>query len=516
MRLSFEDFVLDTERYMLTRAGTRIPLEPQVFDLLVLLAGSAGRLVTKDEIVATIWKDRAISDAALSSRIKAARRALGDTGRDQRLIGTEHGRGFRFLGAVSRLEPGPPVAPAPLRHTGAGAAPAIAVMPFDDFSPDRDGHLLADGVTEEITTGLARFRWFTVIGRGSAAALHGRGLGPGAFAAALGVGYVVQGSVLRAGRRVRVHVQLVDAVSGTTVLAERFDHDDRDLLPLLDHITDAVVGVLEPGLLASEAGRATRTAPSDRTAWQLFVEAHTLLAGPGRDANRRARLLVEAAIAREPEAARCHASLAITHLWDAFFGWSDQPAATLANAVDAALRAVALGPSDPWCWTARGACMLLMRDHDAALADLRRAVDLGPSSALAHGTLALALAFSNAPAEALAVAARAHRISPGDRRAVIWIDAEAIAAFLLGKPADALAAGRRIVALDPDYPAGHRIIAASAAVLGDRAAADLAVAAIGRLLPGHRASDTEATLPFLRPADAAAYAAALAKAGLPP
>ncbi len=512
MRYGFAGCVLDTGRMELHRDGARVAVEPQVLELLIMLVENRDRLVTRDAILAEVWKGRIVSDAALSSRIKAARRAVGDDGQAQRLIETLHGRGFRFRGAVEGEAEGAP-APAPRPPTGADG-PAIAVLPFLDRGSPPDP-VLAQGIAEELIASLGRFRWFPVIARDSVMALHGRGLDPGAIAAALGVAYLVEGSVLRHGREVRVHARLIEAASGRQVAAARLDRTIDNVFTLLDEIGAELVQAIHPGLIGAELERATRAAPSEATAWQLFIRAQTLLAGPSGAANAEARALIEAAIAAEPGAGRSHAALALTHLWDITFGWTPDPAASGARAQVAASRALALAPADSWALLAYGCCRLMARDHAGALAELRRAVEAEPASALAHGTLALALAFAGEAEAALESVDRAARLSPFDPRSGIWINAEGVAAVLSGRFERALAAGRRLATLKPDYPAGHRIMAAAAAGLGDAAAAREAAARLLELLPEHRAAQAGAALPFGSPALAEAYVALLVAAGLP-
>jgi len=528
MRYGFAGCVLDTGRFELERDGARVAVEPQVLELLILLVENRDRLVTRDEILAAVWKGRIVSDAALSSRIKAARRAVGDDGQAQRLIETLHGRGFRFRGAVEvggdvDGEAGAPVVAAVAGvGAGAGAArapsaadgPAIAVLPFLDRGASPDP-VLAEGITEELIASLGRFRWFPVIARESVMALRGRGLDPAGIAAALGVAYLVEGSVLRHGREIRVHARLIEAEGGRQVAAARLDRRIDDIFALLDEIGAELVRAIHPGVVGAELERALRTAPSEASAWQLFIRAQTLLAGPSAAANAEARGLLEAAIAAEPGAGRSHAALALTHLWDMSFGWTANPLASAAEAQVAAARALALAPADSWALLAFGCCRLMARDHAAALVELRSAVEAEPGSALAHGTLALALAFAGEADEALEAAARAARLSPFDPRSGIWINAEGVAAVLSGRFERGLAAGRRLATLKPDYPAGHRIMAAAAAGLGDANAAREAVARLLELLPEHRAGQAGAALPFGSPALAEAYVALLAAAGLP-
>jgi TolB-like protein/Flp pilus assembly protein TadD len=514
MELIFDAYRIDTDRFELADAAGRVEVEPQVLELLIFLIRNRGRLVGKDELHQEFWQDRFVSDSALSSLVRAARQAVGDNGRDQRLIETQHGRGFRFLGSVTELGGPAPEIP-PLTSAPVGPGPVIAVLPFDNFSGRPENDVIADGIVEEITTGLCRFRWFTVIARNSVFALRERPTDLRRIGAELGADYLVEGSINREDDRVRVHVQLIEVASGGHVWAGRFDLEFESLFSLLDRITTQVVGALEPQLLDSEERRAARAAPSDRTAWQLFVQAQRLLMMQGREANAEARVLLHQALAREPGAARVHASIALSHLWDVAFGWSDDRTASMVAAHDAATRAVALDASDSWAWTTLGACKLFYRHHSAAIADIRRAIALDPSSALAHGVLALVHGFAGEPEAALASVGAARRLSPSDPREPIWLNAEGIALFALGRHEEALEAARRMTELRPDYPTGHRLVAASAAALGLDEAARAAVARLLDLMPGHRLEHVPALMPFLDLSVAAPYLRALARAGLP-
>ena len=215
MDFRFGDFEIDAARQELRQAGAPVHIEPQVFDLLVYLVQHRDRIVSKDELIETIWHGRAISEAALSSRISAARRALGDNGNDQTLIRTLHKRGFRFVGEVDEGSAPAAVAagPSPLTQAAAHDAiklvpsaellplpdkPSIAVLPFQNMSHDPEQEYFADGLTEDIITGLSRQRWFFVIARNSSFTYKGAAVDVRDVAAQLGVRYVLEGSVRKA------------------------------------------------------------------------------------------------------------------------------------------------------------------------------------------------------------------------------------------------------------------------------------------------------------------------------
>ncbi|BAR56337.1 TolB-like protein [Bradyrhizobium diazoefficiens] len=227
MRFCFENNVLDGDLRELTCAGVAVPLQPQVFDLLLYLVAQRARVVSKDDLISQIWSDRIVSDSALNSRINAARKALGDDGATQRLIKTIPRKGFRFVGEVREdvavtLAPAEPAA-APARTVA--DRPAIAVLAFENMSGDPEQDYFGDGICEDILTALSKQRWFMVIARNSSFIYKGRAVHIRQIAEELGVRYIVEGSVRKAHNRVRITAQLNDAASGSHLWAERYDRE---------------------------------------------------------------------------------------------------------------------------------------------------------------------------------------------------------------------------------------------------------------------------------------------------
>jgi TolB-like protein len=511
---SFGNFTLDTGDATLLRNGTRVHVEPQVFDLLRMLVEQSGRLVTRDEILANIWQGRFVSDAALSSRIKAARAALGDDGRTQQMIATEHGRGFRFVAPVVRLDASEPTQAAlPVKAAG---PPVLAILPFDTFDADETTRTLADGLTEEIITGIARYRTFPVIARNSVFALRGEGRDVRETARRLGATYVVEGSLMRSGGRLRVHVQLIEGATGHHVFADRIEAADSDLFALFDDISSRVVGALQPELLEAEHQKARAIRPQNLSAWQLFVRAQAILLAPTQAANTEARDLLILAADLEPEAPRLHSGIALSHLWDIQFNWSPDPMASLAAAQAALARVGNRLHEDAWALIVAGGVKVMLRDHAGSLALLQAAVRADPFSARAHSTLALVLALDGQYAEALAEADAAERLSPADLQNVLWENARGIATFAMRDYPGTMTAGLRMAAARPDFLPAWRLAAAGAVRSGDAATAALATARVRELMPDMGAREAAARVPFRDPAFVEDYAAALIEAGVPP
>ena len=239
MQFLFTDHILDTDRRELRRGGEPIDVEPQVLDVLIYLMENCERVVSKDDLIASVWEGRIVSDATLSSRIYAARKAIGDTGQDQKLICTIARKGHRFIGAVripskdeERAAPatGPPLAE--LRDRSRPALPlpdrpTIVVLPFINISGDPEQEYFSDGISEDLITALSKLRWFSVIARNSSFVYKGKAIHIHQIGEELGVGYVIEGSVRKVGDRVRITAQLNDVVTGSHVWAERYDRPLR-------------------------------------------------------------------------------------------------------------------------------------------------------------------------------------------------------------------------------------------------------------------------------------------------
>ena len=270
MRYLFEKYTFDTDRRELRRGAEVVSIAPQVFDLLDCLIRNRQRVVSKDDLIATVWKGRIVSDAALTTRLNAARSAIGDTGEKQYLIKTLPRKGFRFVGAVQEDEE------RALELAGSAAlrgavtliqtsAPrlSIVVLPFANLSGDPEQDYFVDGVTESLTTDLSRISGAFVIGRHTAFTYKGEARDLKQIGRELNVRYVLEGSVQRSGKRFRVNVQLIDAETGNHIWAERFDKPVADLFDMQDEIVSRLANTLNTQLVAAEARRSERSQHPD-------------------------------------------------------------------------------------------------------------------------------------------------------------------------------------------------------------------------------------------------------------
>ncbi len=251
MAYQFGDCELDPGLHELRRKGRVSAIEPKVFDLLLYLVENRDRMVSKDELNQRIWKGRFVSDASLSTCIKLARQAIGDNGKMQDYIRTVPCRGFRFVGSVEIRGPSRrAISPAVIDRAteSAGLAqpdkPSIAVLPFENMSGDPEQEGFADGVAEDIITSLSKLSQLLVIARNSSFSYKGRAVNVQAIAEELGVSYVVEGSVRKAGNRVRISAQLIDCATGGHLWAERFDREWTDIFAVQDEVTQEIVSAM--------------------------------------------------------------------------------------------------------------------------------------------------------------------------------------------------------------------------------------------------------------------------------
>lgn len=267
--IRFNEFELDTGHFQLRRDGEVIAVTPQVFDLIAYLARNAGKTVTREEMFSTIWHDRVVSESALSSQIKAARKALGDDGAKQHIIATVHGRGFRFVPSIKTGAPASETTEAssgeaqPSPPHVLATRPSVAVLPFINMNRDPDEDYLADGIAEDVITALSRHRWLSVIARNPSSTFRNSNEGNRVIGEKLGADYLISGSVRRAGTRVRITVQLIDSSSEHNLWSERFDRDMVDIFSLQDEISVMVAARIESELGLSEQHKANRTPPPE-------------------------------------------------------------------------------------------------------------------------------------------------------------------------------------------------------------------------------------------------------------
>jgi TolB-like protein/cytochrome c-type biogenesis protein CcmH/NrfG len=523
VQFHFSDYVLDAGRRELRCGEHSIEVEPQVLDLLIYLLRNNDRVITKDDLIASVWGGRIVSDTTLTSRIYAARRAIGDSGRNQTLIRTIARKGLRFIGevrvqadddAAPAIEP-PPDQALPLVQASPPLPdrPAIAVLPFSNMSDDPEQDYFSDGISEDIITALSKLRWFFVIARNSSFVYKGKAVHVKQVGEELGVGYVLEGSVRKSGGRVRITAQLNDVSSGSHVWAERYDRDVADVFAVQDEITEAIVAAIEPQLYAAENIRIRRKAPSNLDAWDLVMQALSYYWRVTRQDHATAQDLLQKAIAIEPNYGQALGVLAASYTFGAHMGWVElEEIAPIAERT--ALAAIRADSEDAWAHHALGSFYLITRRFDDSLAELELALRLNPNFSQAQNYYAAALGFCGRAEEAVAAAHRAIRLSPRDQFLALFYGSACLAEYIGHNYAEALRLARVAVRLRGDYAAAHRVLTAAAGMSGDPEAAATALHDLRRAQPNVSLAWVEGHVPFRNAVDLEHYLEGLRRAGL--
>src|SRR3954454_13200782 len=320
--LTFGRFSLDPRGGLMCGAR-RVRLTPKALALLSFMAGRPGEVIPKDELFAAVWPEVAVGDAALVTCIQELRKALGDDARRPRYIETVHRRGYRFVGKIVAA----PARPAIDGTTPALALPdrpSIAVLPFDNMSDGPDQEYFADGISEDLMTGLSRIHWLFVIARNSTFVYKNRTVDVKQVARELGVRYVLEGSVRRAGKRMRISTQLVDASTGGHHWAERYDRELGDIFAVQDEITESVAAAIEPRVLAAEGIRTLSRSASDLGAWELVARAQTHFWRMTKADYGTAIAALDRAAIAYPDYAPARSLLGFCLVFAAHMGWNDR------------------------------------------------------------------------------------------------------------------------------------------------------------------------------------------------
>src|SRR5215475_2836060 len=433
------------DRRELRRGHELVAVEPQVFDLLAHLIRHRDRVVSKDDLLATIWHGRVVSESALFNRINSARKAIGDSGEEQRLIKTLPRKGLRFVGEAR--EEAKAALPLPDR-------PSIAVLPFANVSANPAEDYFADGISEDLITGLARIRWLLVIARNSTFVYKHRAVEVKQVSRELGARYVLEGSVRRAGNRLRVTAQLVDATTGGHHWAERYDRKLGDVFSIQDEITRSVAAAIEPRLLAAEGVRALARSAEDLGAWELVARAQTYVWRMTGQDYETAIGILQRAVATFPDYAPARSLLAFCLAFSTHMGWAARCQASVPR--EHAVRAIALDDHEPWAHIALGYWALMERRTEEALAAFRRAVDLNANSAAANAHLGHGLAFAGKDRKAIAHAENAMRLSPFDPMLALSLGTIAVAHYTAGRFAQAAEYTTQAARLRPGFQGAQR------------------------------------------------------------
>lgn len=395
---------------------------------------------------------------------------------------------------------------------GFGGKPAIAVLPFDNMSNDPEQTYFADGIAEDILTRLAMWRWIPVIGRNSSFALRGRSVDLKAVGRELGARYVLEGSVRRAGDRVRITGQLIDTETGHHVWAQRYDRVLQDIFALQDEIVDAIVAALEPALGAAERARVAASPPHDMDAWDLCQRAYWSLGQFTRDSLAQAYEAGQAAGRVDPNFATPLAAAAMAKVFTVLNGWDD-PRSALPDAQAAAGEALRRNPEEPSALAAHATASALLRHYDVALENARKSVAFNPSYALGRYCLGWNLVLQGQAPAGVDQMQTALRLSPNDPWRPTILASLSSAHFMAGELVEARDVASLVVQLAPAYPMARRALANACGALGELEEGRRQLEAFTALAPGYTASTARQSMPFRDDADFDRYMAGLTGLG---
>jgi TolB-like protein len=473
------------------------------------------RVVSKDDLLASVWHGRNVSESALFNRINAARGAVGDTGDRQRLIKTLPRKGIRFVGEVREDETQSIeisarreslLLPLPDR-------PSIAVLPFANMSGDSDQEYFADGISEDLITRLSHIRWLFVIARNSSFVYKHCSVDVKQVSRELGVRYVLEGSVRRAGNQLRISAQLIDAMTGGHHWAERYDRELGDIFAVQDEITKSVAGAIEPYLLAAEGVRALSRSADEIGAWELVARAQTHFWRMTRQDCNAAIEPLERAVAAYPDYAPARSLLGFCLVFATHMGWVGRDQVLLLGCQHA-MRAIALDDRDPWGHIALGYWAMMERRTEESIAAFSRAVDLNPNSAAAHSHLSRGFAFAGRDREAIEHGQEAIRLSPLDPEMALFLGAIAVAHYAAARFTDAAQYTTQALRLRPGFQGAQRLRCASLAQAGLLDEACSFLAAVRQEQPQLSIEWVRANVPYQTPQLLERYLEGLRKAGL--
>ena len=470
LRYLFEDFVLDTNRRELRRQDRVIAVEPQVFDLLAYLVRHRERVVSKGDLFAAVWNGRIVSESALTTRINAARAAVGDSGQEQRLIRTLRGRGFRFVADVREsAEATADESPVPAIPPILPDQPSIAVLPFANMSGDPEQEYFADGMVDDVLAALSRVQWLFVIARQSSFIYKTRSVDMKQIGHELGVRYAVEGSVRKAGNRVRIAAQLVETETGAHVWADRYEGDLRDIFALQDELTERIVSAVERSVQAAEIKRARAKPPGSLTAYDLYLRALPAYFGQTEEDYKRADLLLRHALGTDPEYSEALGLLTDSVAVRTLLGWHESWSGGVDEAGRLADRAVAAAPDNSTCLASAAFTYgILSRRFDEAFDLADRAVSLHPNSVLVRYRAGAVYAVCGEFDKAIAQCEAASRMNPlaSKKAATATYSTLSSAQYFAGRYVESLEAGRRALTLAPRDTISRKYVAMSLAQLG--------------------------------------------------
>jgi TolB-like protein len=475
----FEGYSLDTDRRELRRGLALLPAEPQVFDLLVFLVKNRDRVVSRDDLLASVWGRRIVSESTIASRINAVRRLIGDDGKQQRLIRTIIGKGIRFVGNAREQE-----------ETVQSASPSVVprlsmvVLPFANLSDEAGLEYVAEAITDDLTIDLSRISGGFVIARNTASTFKGKPVDVKRIGRDLGVRYAVEGSIRPANDLLRLNVQLIDAESGAHVWADRFDADRTHLAKPQSEITGRLARAINFKIVEAEGLRIERGGADEPDPHDLLIRGWAALVRPISVATRQqARHLFERVLKIDAESA--HAKVGLAHALSANIaeGWSSSVQKDQARAEQLLLEAIECDANSFRARWALGLLRRLQNRLEESRIELETAIALVPNYAPAFCQLGMTLICLGQPRAAIPEIENGIRLGPYDTASPSAYRMLSLAHLLLGRVEQSIELSRTARARNPRLYFPHLLLAASCGLKGEFDEAKTVLAGGIRLRP---------------------------------
>lgn len=424
MEWVFNGFVLNSDRAELIGPNGPVHVEKHPLDLLIFLARNADRVVTREEIISGVWNGQIVSDAAISTAIKQARKAVGDTGAAQEIIRTLHGRGFRFVAELTNTkaqmqpaQPENPAEPNPTRHpeqTIGQGRPSLAVLRFQQMGGEGSFLTIADALPAEIIASLSRVRWMHIISRGSSFRFDPVTFDPTDVGNLLGVRYLMSGTVEVIGEMLTISIEILSCANGTQIWSDRYAARIDEIQLARQNIVGSVIAALELVIPQIEAAESRRLEIHQFDAWSHFHLGLSHIYKFNQGDNLIAEQHFEAALALDPHFARAHSGLSFTNWQNAFMQFGEDRRQLVVEATNAASRALDIDATDPFANFNMGRARWLEGDIDGCQIWLDRALQVNPNFAQCHYNKGLILTLEGASPDAIEAVTTAQALSPLD------------------------------------------------------------------------------------------------------
>ena len=487
----FEGYALDTDRREIRRTEVVIAVEPQVFDLLEYLIRERHRVVSKDDLLATVWNGRIVSESTLASRINAARKAIGDDGTQQRLIRTLHRNGFRFVGAVREEQERPsksgisdPLIVRPGRLS-------LVVVPSISNAADEELGCLCKGMADDLAVALIRARSFDVIAHDRVCRIDKE---PGQIARECGAAYLIVCRLRKLDHQVRLNVHLVDSRFDTHAWAGSYTYDPDACFA--DVITAKIAAAVEPSIYASEASRHRGKPLRALDGKSCVLMALSITRERTRQSYITAEQLLTRAVELEPHCGRAHSVAAYFHGLQVLWGWKPRQQ-TIPLAIEAAHKALALDEQDAWGHFALGFALTQNRLPEPAIEEYQRATAINPYFPSAYACLGLALAYSGQIEKGLAALDEGERLDAPEIFVGITNSARAGLYACAEKSDDAIKAARRSTRQSPGLVGSQRNLVVNCALAGSMEEARSEFKTFLELVPNSSLESIASALPYI-------------------